>query len=85
MREIVDLIDNPLMAIKIAMENRGARKESFPEKLGTYPCAIEEAANLQVHQKLIEQNQAILEGPPPTMIPQMPPFKSELETGFGES
>ena len=72
-------IDDPLRAAKIAMENRVTMKESLPEKLTTYPCAIEESGNLQFHQKLIEHNQTILEGPPPTMIPQIPPFRSKLE------
>ena len=62
-------MDDPLMTVKIAMENREAMKESLQEKLATYPCAIEEAANLQFHRKSIEHNQAILEGPPPVMIP----------------
>ena len=52
----IDPIDNPLRAIKIAMEKRVAIKESFLEKLATYPCAIEETTNLQFHQKLIEHN-----------------------------
>ena len=75
----IDLVDNPLRAIKIALENRMAMKESLPKKLATYTCAIEELANLQFHQKVIEHNQTILEGPPLAMIPQMPPFKLELE------
>ena len=76
---IIDPINDPLRAIKIAMENKLAMKERLPEKLATYPCAIEELANLQFHQKLIEHNKTILEVPPPAMIPQMPPFRSELE------
>ena len=76
---MIDLIDDPLRAVKIAMENRVAMKESLPKRLATYPCAIEESANLQFHQKLIEHNQTILEGPPPAMILQLPPFKSGLE------
>ena len=71
--------DDPLRAVKIAMENRVAMKECLPKRLATYPCAIEEFANLQFHQKLIEHNQTLLEGPPPAMIPQLPPFKTELE------
>ena len=52
----IDPIDDPLRAIKIAMENRVVMKGSLPKKLATYPCAIEELANLQFHQKLIEHN-----------------------------
>ena len=58
----IDPIDDPLMAVKIAMENRVAMNESLPKNLATYPCAIKESNNLQFHQKLIEHNQRILEG-----------------------
>ena len=75
----MDQIDNPLRAVKIAMENRVALKECLPERITTYPCAIEKSANLQFHLKLIEHNQTILEGPPPAMIPQLPPFKTKLD------
>ena len=75
----IDQIDDPLRAVKIAMENRVAMKESLLERLATYQSPIEESANLQFYQKLIEHNQTILEGPPRAMIPQLPPFKSKLE------
>ena len=52
----IDPIDDPLRAVKIAIENRVAMKESLPKNLAAYPCAIEELANLQFHQKLIEHN-----------------------------
>ena len=46
---------------------------------------MEEAANLQFHRKLIEHNQAFLEGPQPTRMHQMPPFKSKLESHESEN
>ena len=67
------------MAVKIAMENRVAMKERLREKLATYPCAVEEAANIQFYKKLIEHNQDILEGPFLAKIHHMHPFKSKLE------
>ena len=75
----IDKIDDPLKAIKIAMDNRVAMKEKLPKELAKYPCAIEEAAQLQFHQKVIEHNQALLEGPPPKLVHKRPPFRNELE------
>ena len=42
----INPFDDPLRAVKIAMENRVAMKESLPKKLATYPWAIEESTNL---------------------------------------
>ncbi|MCO5577322.1 hypothetical protein L7F22_031150 [Adiantum nelumboides] len=61
------------------MENRVALKEALPTKLARYPCAIEESANLQFHRKFGEHNQEILEGPPPSKVHRLPPFKANLE------
>ncbi|MDM1593481.1 hypothetical protein, partial [Escherichia coli] len=75
----IDRIDDPLKAVKIAMDNRVAMKEKLPEPIAEYPCAIEEAARLQFHRKLVEHNQELLAGPPPTMVYKLPPFKATLE------
>ena len=38
----IDRIDDPLQAVKTAMENRVAMKEKLPKELAEYPCAVEE-------------------------------------------
>lgn len=75
----IDRIDDPLKAVKIAMDNRVAMKEKLTETIAEYPCAIEEATRLQFHKKLVEHNQELLEGPPPTLVYKLPPFKATLE------
>ncbi len=75
----IDQVDDPLRAAKLAMEGRVALKEKLPTKLTEYPCAVEEAANLQFHRRLVEYNQELLEGPPPSMIHKLPPFMTKLE------
>ena len=61
------------------MENRVAMKEKLPKELAEYPCAVEESAQLQFHQKLIEHNQALLEGLPTKLVHKRPPFRNNLE------
>ena len=46
----IDKVDDPLQAMKIAMENRVALKNELPKALAEYPCAVEESAQLQFHQ-----------------------------------
>ena len=75
----IDKVDDPLMAVKVAMDNRVALKENLPKQLAEYPCAVEESTNLQFHRKLIEHNQALLEGPLPQFLHRLPPFKTRLE------
>ena len=75
----IDKVDDPLQAVKTAMENRVALKKELPKALAEYPCAVEESAQLQFHQKLIEHNQTLLEGPPPRLVHRLPPFHSNLE------
>ena len=40
---------------------------------------MEESAQLQFHQKLIEHNQALLDGVPPKLVHKRPSFLSSLE------
>ena len=68
----IDKLDDPLQAVKIAMDNRVAMKENLPKELAEYPCAVEESAQLQFHQKLIEHNQALLEELPPRLVHKLP-------------
>ena len=75
----IDKIDDPLLAMKIAMDNRVAMKEKLPKELAEYPCAVEESAQLQFHQKRIEHNQALLEGLPTKLVHKRPPFQINLE------
>ena len=65
---MIDKIDDPLQAVRNAMENRVAMKDKLPKELAQYPCAVEESAQLQFHQKLIEHNQALLEGLPTKLV-----------------
>ncbi|MGJ2631344.1 hypothetical protein ACR8J5_22150, partial [Salmonella enterica subsp. enterica serovar Paratyphi A] len=75
----IDKVDDSLQAMKIAMDNRVALKNELPKALAEYPCAVEESAQLQFHQKLIEHNQTLLEGPPPRLVHRLPPFHINLE------
>ena len=54
-------------------------KEKLPKDLAEYPCDVEESAQLQFYQKLVEHNQALLEGPPPKLVHRLPPFRNDLE------
>ena len=56
-----------------------ALKEKLPKELAEYPCAVEESAQLQFQRKLIEHNQALLEGPPPQLVQKLPSFHHTLE------
>ncbi|MCO5560559.1 hypothetical protein L7F22_014174 [Adiantum nelumboides] len=55
------------------------RQSSTPGPGPCFKCGVEESTELQFHQKLIEHNQAFLEGIPPRLVHKLPPFHNGLE------
>ena len=65
---LVERVNEHLDAIRMAHENCYAAQVEIPKKLQEYPNPREEKVNLVVHQQIIRDTQAILEGQPKPIL-----------------
>ena len=77
---LVERVNEHLDAIRMAHENFYATQVEIPKKLQEYPNPRKEKVNLAVHQKIIRDTQAILEGQPKPILQGLVPHKPTLET-----
>ena len=77
---LVERVNEHLDAIRMAHENCYAAQVEIPKKLQEYPNPREEKVNLVVHQQIIRDTQAILEGQPKPILRGLVPHKPTLET-----
>lgn len=64
----------------MAHENCYAAQVEIPKKLQEYPNPREENVNLAIHQQIIRDTQAILEGLPKPVLQGLGPHKPTLKT-----
>lgn len=77
---LVEKVNEPLDAALKAVECRITPFTELPKKLQEYPNSRAEKIGLAVHQQLIRETQAMLEGPPPAYKRQPASIKPRLDT-----
>lgn len=77
---LVEKVNEPLEAALKAVGSRVTPFTELPKKLQEYPNPRAEKVGLAVHQQMIRETQAMLEGPPPVYTRQPASVNPRLDT-----